>query len=129
MMIDRPKVFCSTLREVRLCSKSRRTTSAVPAERNATAVVTLAPCSKAMRAATWLLPKIVAIASSRPTPAQRGIGCSLRSASVRLDAVVAHDLAPERELLERPLLQRLGAAHHEVHAQRLGQRLAHIRLV
>ena len=51
------------------CSRSSASTArAVNAERIATQVVTLAPWSKATRAATWLAPNMVAITSSSTTP-------------------------------------------------------------
>src|SRR5262252_112430 len=52
---------------------------AVPAARNATAVATLVPWSKATRAAMWLLPKVTAIASRIAIPAQRGTGFKART--------------------------------------------------
>jgi hypothetical protein len=48
--------------------------SAVPSERSTTAVATLAPWSKARRAATWLAPSVTAISSSSEMAARRGIG-------------------------------------------------------
>ena len=144
MTIARASVARSTLSEMRLQASSARTNSAVPVERNATAVVTFAPCSKARRAATWFEPNTVAMTSSSAIPSQRGMGrpdkllqrrppaaienreLQLSIGSVRLDAVVLHDLAPARQLLERPFLQLFGAAHHEVHAEALGERLAHV---
>ena len=80
MTIPRVRVAPGRAKETRLAASSVKTNSSAKVARKVTAVTTFEPCSKANRAATWLLPKTTEMQSSSEMPAQRGIGlpCNAR---------------------------------------------------
>ena len=72
--MPRPRVAPGSANETPLASISTNTKRNAKMARKVTAVTTFEPCSKAKRAATWLLPKMTEMHSSVATPIHRGIG-------------------------------------------------------
>src|SRR5215212_6430093 len=82
--------------ETPLATSSTKTKTSANVALKATAVTTFEPCSKAKRAAMWLLPKTTEMVSSRTMPSQRGIGfaCNALSPLFSLRSVGGYHRGP-----------------------------------